>query len=152
MSSPIGGKTTPPMHSTGVMPLNRRRSSSTGCGNLDRLLTHRIVSIFLSPPSQPSPSQSSPSWEGEGWEGGERKMDTILCVNNLSRFPQPVELDLRRFKGITPVECMGGVVFPPIGELIYLLTLPGHGFYWFQLPPLAQARLSATRDRRRLLY
>jgi hypothetical protein len=32
------------------------------------------------------------------------------------------------------VECMGGVVFPRIGELTYLLTLPGHGFYWFQLP------------------
>jgi maltose alpha-D-glucosyltransferase/alpha-amylase len=61
--------------------------------------------------------------------------DRILCVNNLSRFPQPVELDLRRFMGVTPVECMGGVVFPPIGELPYLLTLPGHGFYWFQLPP-----------------
>ena len=58
-----------------------------------------------------------------------------LCVNNLSRFPQPVELDLRRFIGVTPVECMGGVTFPPIGELPYLLTLPGHGFYWFQLPP-----------------
>jgi maltose alpha-D-glucosyltransferase/alpha-amylase len=64
--------------------------------------------------------------------------DTILCVNNLSRFPQPVELDLRRFRGITPVECMGGVVFPPIGELTYLLTLPGHGFYWFQLPPVTR--------------
>ncbi len=60
--------------------------------------------------------------------------DRILCVNNLSRFPQPVELDLRRFKGVTPVECMGGVIFPPIGDLSYLLTLPGHGFYWFQLP------------------
>ena len=60
--------------------------------------------------------------------------DRILCVNNLSRFPQPVELDLRRFKGVTPVECMGGVTFPPIGDLSYLLTLPGHGFYWFQLP------------------
>jgi maltose alpha-D-glucosyltransferase/alpha-amylase len=61
--------------------------------------------------------------------------DRILCVNNLSRFPQPVELDLRRFIGVTPIECMGGVTFPPIGELPYLLTLPGHGFYWFQLPP-----------------
>ena len=60
--------------------------------------------------------------------------DRVLCVNNLSRFPQPVELDLRRFMGVTPVECMGGVTFPPIGELPYLLTLPGHGFYWFQLP------------------
>ncbi len=64
--------------------------------------------------------------------------DRILCVNNLSRFPQPVELDLRRFIGITPVECMGGVTFPPIGELPYLLTLPGHGFYWFQLPPVRE--------------
>ncbi len=64
--------------------------------------------------------------------------DQILCVNNLSRFPQPVELDLRRFIGVTPVECMGGVTFPPIGELPYLLTLPGHGFYWFQLPPVRE--------------
>ena len=61
--------------------------------------------------------------------------DRVLCVNNLSRFPQPVELDLRRFEGSTPVECMGGVQFPAIGELPYLLTLPGHGFYWFVLPP-----------------
>src|SRR5262249_60846938 len=38
--------------------------------------------------------------------------DHILCVNNLSRFPQPVELDLRRFKGITPMACTGGVLFP----------------------------------------
>ncbi|GAA4610522.1 maltose alpha-D-glucosyltransferase [Actinoallomurus liliacearum] len=61
--------------------------------------------------------------------------DRVLCVNNLSRFPQPVELDLRRFKGANPVECMGGVQFPTIGELPYLLTLPGHGFYWFLLSP-----------------
>ncbi|GII55784.1 trehalose synthase [Planotetraspora thailandica] len=60
--------------------------------------------------------------------------DRVLCVNNLSRFPQPVELDLRRFEGSMPVECMGGVPFPAIGELPYLLTLPGHGFYWFTLP------------------
>jgi len=26
------------------------------------------------------------------------------------------------------------VTFPKIGELSYLLTLPGHGFYWFQMP------------------
>ena len=72
--------------------------------------------------------------------------DMILCVNNLSRFPQPVELDLRRFRGVTPVECMGGVTFPRIGELSYLLTLPGHGFYWFQLPA-ARVTGTATRPR-----
>ncbi len=65
--------------------------------------------------------------------------DRVMCVNNLSRFPQPVELDLRRFEGATPVECMGGVPFPPIGELPYLLTLPGHGFYWFTLPAIKRA-------------
>ena len=54
-------------------------------------------------------------------EGVSDGPDRVLCVNNLSRFPQPVELDLRRFRGVTPVECMGGVSFPPIGELSYLL-------------------------------
>lgn len=63
--------------------------------------------------------------------------DTVLCVNNLSRFPQPVELDLRRFEGMQPIELLGGVRFPLIGELPYLLTLGSHGFYWFRLttPP-----------------
>ncbi|MFC0543889.1 maltose alpha-D-glucosyltransferase [Kutzneria chonburiensis] len=59
--------------------------------------------------------------------------DVLLCVNNLSRFPQPVELDLSEYRGLVPVEMTGGVRFPAIGELPYLLTLPGHGFYWFQL-------------------
>jgi maltose alpha-D-glucosyltransferase/alpha-amylase len=59
--------------------------------------------------------------------------DVVLCVNNLSRFAQPVELDLRQFEGRIPMELLGGVHFPRIGELPYLLTLPGHGFYWFQL-------------------
>jgi maltose alpha-D-glucosyltransferase/alpha-amylase len=64
---------------------------------------------------------------------GEGEGDVIMCVNNLSRFPQPVELDLRRFEGRVPVELLGGVPFPRIGELPYLLTLSGHGFYWFRL-------------------
>ncbi len=60
--------------------------------------------------------------------------DVVLCVNNLSRFPQPVELDLRQYRGAHPVELLGGVRFPAIGELPYLLTLSGHGFYWFRIP------------------
>ncbi|MFE3450592.1 maltose alpha-D-glucosyltransferase [Nonomuraea sp. NPDC059194] len=59
--------------------------------------------------------------------------DLMLCVNNLSKFPQPVELDLRRFEGMVPVEARGGVRFPKIGQSPYVLTLPGHGFYWFAL-------------------
>jgi maltose alpha-D-glucosyltransferase/alpha-amylase len=60
--------------------------------------------------------------------------DTVLCVNNLSRFPQPVELDLRRWEGVEPIELLGGVRFPQIGELPYLLTLGAYGFYWFRIP------------------
>jgi maltose alpha-D-glucosyltransferase/alpha-amylase len=60
--------------------------------------------------------------------------DIVLCVNNLSRFPQAVELDLRPWEGSQPIELMGGAHFPPIGELPYLLTLAGHGFYWLRIP------------------
>jgi maltose alpha-D-glucosyltransferase / alpha-amylase len=60
--------------------------------------------------------------------------DIVLCVNNLSRFPQPCELDLRRWEGFQPVELIGGARFPRIGELPYLLTLGSHAFYWFRLP------------------
>jgi maltose alpha-D-glucosyltransferase/alpha-amylase len=59
--------------------------------------------------------------------------DSILCVANLSRNPQAVELDMSRYKGRVPVELFGKVSFPPVGELPYMLTLPGHGFYAFRL-------------------
>ncbi len=59
--------------------------------------------------------------------------EALLCVVNLSRHAQPVELDLSEFEGRVPVELMGRNAFPPIGELRYLLTLPSHGFYWFLL-------------------
>jgi maltose alpha-D-glucosyltransferase/alpha-amylase len=49
-----------------------------------------------------------------------------------------VELDLRRFEGYTPVELTGRVEFPQIGVLPYMLTLAGHGFYWFELAPPAE--------------
>ncbi len=63
----------------------------------------------------------------------EYKDEAILCVANLSRSAQPVELDLKRFKGRVPVELLGRTSFPPIGDLPYLLTLPAHAFYWFRL-------------------
>jgi len=58
---------------------------------------------------------------------------TVLCVVNLSRFVQPVELDLSRYKGAVPVELIGETTFPAIGDLPYFLTLGPHGFYWFRL-------------------
>ena len=59
--------------------------------------------------------------------------ETILCVANLGRTAQPVELDLAAYRGRVPVEMMGRTAFPPIGERFYLLTLPACGFYWFRL-------------------
>jgi maltose alpha-D-glucosyltransferase / alpha-amylase len=65
--------------------------------------------------------------------------DIILCVANLSRSAQPVELDLAAHKGAVPIELLGRTAFPPIGELPYLLTLPGYAFYWFRLSREAEA-------------
>jgi maltose alpha-D-glucosyltransferase/alpha-amylase len=62
---------------------------------------------------------------------------TILCVANLARSAQPVELDLAAFHGHVPVELNGRTPFPPIGALPYLLTLPPYGFLWFVLLPEA---------------
>ncbi|HKT93506.1 MAG TPA: maltose alpha-D-glucosyltransferase [Paraburkholderia sp.] len=57
----------------------------------------------------------------------------ILCVANLSRAPQAVELDLSEFAGMSPVEMTADSVFPAIGQLPYLLTFPPYGFLWFLL-------------------
>jgi maltose alpha-D-glucosyltransferase/alpha-amylase len=65
--------------------------------------------------------------------------ESILCVANLSRSAQPVELDLARFRGRVPVELLGNSSFPPLGDLPYFLTLPGYSFYWFRLATEAAA-------------
>jgi maltose alpha-D-glucosyltransferase/alpha-amylase len=59
--------------------------------------------------------------------------DVALCVHNLARSAQAVELDLSAFEGRYPVEMFGGTRFPRIGELPYLLTLQPRGFFWFLL-------------------
>jgi maltose alpha-D-glucosyltransferase / alpha-amylase len=68
--------------------------------------------------------------------------ERILCVANVSRGPQAVELDLAEFKDAVPVELTAGSLFPAINSRSYLLTLPGYGFYWFRLEPA-----DATNDR-----
>jgi maltose alpha-D-glucosyltransferase/alpha-amylase len=63
---------------------------------------------------------------------------SILCVANVSRTAQAVELDLAEFNGRTPIELSGNSAFPMIGQLTYLLTIPPYGFYWFLLSADAQ--------------
>ena len=61
--------------------------------------------------------------------------ETVLCVANLSRFAQPVSLDLSRFAGQLPVEMVGYVSFPPISREPYPLTLAPYSFLWLELQP-----------------
>ncbi len=67
----------------------------------------------------------------------EDERDTLFCVANLAASPQAAELDLSQFVGRVPVELHAGALFPPIGELPYLLTLAPYGFYWFALATTA---------------
>ncbi|GGT64292.1 maltose alpha-D-glucosyltransferase [Streptomyces purpureus] len=67
--------------------------------------------------------------------GPDGTSSTVLCVNNLSAHPQPVELDLRAHRGVSPVELMGRTTFPMITTRPYQLSLAGHGFYWFCVNP-----------------
>jgi len=65
--------------------------------------------------------------------------EIVLCVANLARTAQAVELDLHRYRGRVPIELTGENPFPPIGDLPYLLTLPGQGFFWLRLAETGEA-------------
>jgi maltose alpha-D-glucosyltransferase/alpha-amylase len=72
--------------------------------------------------------------------------ETVLCVANLARTPQAVELDLAAYAGRVPIELTGPSSFPPIGQLNYLLTLPPYAFYWFELKASTEAAPSWRDD------
>jgi maltose alpha-D-glucosyltransferase/alpha-amylase len=59
--------------------------------------------------------------------------ETVLCVYNLSRSAQPVELDLSQYEGYTPVEMAGRIRFPMIERRPYQLAFNEYGFFWFLL-------------------
>jgi len=63
--------------------------------------------------------------------------EQILCIANLSRFLQAVELDLSKWKGLVPVELFSSNEMPVIGDNPYFLTLGPHAFYWFAMQPRA---------------
>jgi maltose alpha-D-glucosyltransferase / alpha-amylase len=92
----------------------RRRYSAFGRGTFEPLAPeNRRVLAFLR------------RWQDE----------VILCVNNLARHAQYVELDLSEFDGWSPMELWSGQAFPTISQRPYLLTLSGRDFLWFQLQP-----------------
>jgi maltose alpha-D-glucosyltransferase / alpha-amylase len=59
--------------------------------------------------------------------------ERVLCVANLSRFAQPVSLDLAAFEGAEPVEMLGYVPFPTITSAPYQLTVAPYSFLWLEL-------------------
>jgi len=67
--------------------------------------------------------------------------EQILCVANLSRFLQVVELDLAQWKGMVPIELFGTTELPQVGDTPYYLTLGPHSFYWFSLQPKTTQQL-----------
>jgi maltose alpha-D-glucosyltransferase / alpha-amylase len=59
--------------------------------------------------------------------------ETVLCVANLARSAEAVDLDLAAYRGRVPVELLSRTRFPQVGEGYYRVTLSGHAFYWFLL-------------------
>jgi len=76
---------------------------------------------------------------------GDGSHETVLCVANLSRFAQPVSLDLADHAGLEPVEMLGYVPFPPISETPYAFTLAPYSFLWLELQP-ASAKAAPLQE------
>jgi len=95
--------------------------------------TGRFETLSVDNPSVLAYLRSHPERTPGESEEPERMGDTVLCVQNLSRFAQPVEVPLGRFEGRRPIELLGRVPFPRVGPLPYLLTLAPYGFLWFDL-------------------
>ncbi len=71
------------------------------------------------------------------YTGEDGHSETVLCVANLSRFAQPVQLDLSKYAGRQPVEMLGYVPFPIVDETPYAITLAPYSFFWLELQPAA---------------
>jgi len=74
----------------------------------------------------------------------ESEDERVLCVANLSRFAQPVQLELADLEGMVPVEMLGYVEFPRIGKEPYPLTLAPYGFFWLELQSPVQVADAVT--------
>jgi maltose alpha-D-glucosyltransferase/alpha-amylase len=70
---------------------------------------------------------------------GDGSHEIVLCVANLSRFAQPVSLDLSEYAGQEPVEMLGYVPFPIITKDPYALSLAPYSFLWLELQPASIA-------------
>ena len=96
----------------------RRRFVAFGCGSIEFLLPDNgKVLAFLR----------------------RHESETILVLANLSRFAQPVELDLSPYAGLIPREVFSQNAFPVIKTSPYFFTLAPHDHIWLSLEPSAVA-------------
>jgi len=70
--------------------------------------------------------------------------EQVLCVANLSRFAQPVDLDLSKLEGMVPVEMLGYVEFPRIDRQPYRITLAPYSFLWLEIQPGDDSAMAAA--------
>ena len=76
------------------------------------------------------PCPTTGSWPTAAQYGDQ----TVLVVNNLSRFAQPAELDLRELRrGDTRRDHRQSRRFRASASLPYFVTLSPHSFFWFRL-------------------
>ncbi len=76
--------------------------------------------------------------------------ETILCLANLSRSAQAVEVDLSPWKGRVPLEMLGRSSFPRIGNRPYVVTLAPYGFFWFLLCDQPEPKVEAEPSLREI--
>jgi len=72
--------------------------------------------------------------------------EQVLCVANLSRFAQPVDLDLSKLEGLVPVEMLGYVEFPVVERQPYRLTLAPYSFLWLELQQRGDTAAAAAEQ------
>ena len=72
--------------------------------------------------------------------------EQVLCVANLSRFAQPVDLDLSKLEGMVPVEMLGYVEFPAIERQPYRFTLAPYSFLWLELQQRGDTAAAAAEE------
>src|SRR4051812_39269879 len=81
----------------------------------------------------------------------QHEAETILVVANLSRFSQPVKLDLSEYNHLRPIELFGRTEFPDITEEPYPLTMGPHAAFWFSLEAAPNGEVSESNCARETL-
>jgi maltose alpha-D-glucosyltransferase/alpha-amylase len=72
--------------------------------------------------------------------------ETILVIANLSRYAQPVELDLHLFEGFTPIEVFSKNAYPKVkAGTAYFFSLAPYDCQWLLMEPVSNA-IKSTKD------